>query len=91
MELVYWSVHPVEEKGIWWSGCYGGIVNLAHCKSYNRWFFIVYVDLVPENAPVALKMDIEGYECKVILVSKVADCLSAFICRDEGDIGLFIN
>ena len=78
----------------------------------------VYVDLVPENTPVALKMDIEGYECKVIIFYKVIGCLStcmyarldiegykckviifykvrgclsAFICRDRGDIGLFIN
>ena len=32
---------------------------------YFEFIKIFVLDLVPENTPVALKMDVEGYECKV--------------------------
>ena len=45
-------------------GCIRG--EAIECTYVSVWFFIVYIlDLVPETVPVALKIDVEGFECKV--------------------------
>ena len=47
---------------------FNNLFAIKLCFVHIRWKWkMIFLDLVPEESPVALKIDVEGYECKVSL------------------------